>query len=63
MVFRDNIIALYLNHKLNADNLDYFNTRGLINIYGNVKGLIYHLRLVEIFQHFGYTKVDIKMKH
>lgn len=37
MVFRDNIIVLYLNHKLNADNLDYFNTRGLINIYGNVK--------------------------
>jgi hypothetical protein len=37
IVFRNNIVALYLNHKLNADNLDYFNVKGLINIYGNVK--------------------------
>ena len=37
MVFRDNIVALYLNHKLIADNLDYFNVKGLINLYGNVK--------------------------
>ena len=37
MVFRDNIVALYLNHKLIADNLDYFNVKGLINVYGNVK--------------------------
>ena len=37
MIFRDNIVALYLNHKLIADNLDYFNVKGLINVYGNVK--------------------------
>ena len=37
MIFRDNIVALYLNHKLIADNLDYFNVKGLINLYGNVK--------------------------
>ena len=37
MVFRDNIVAFYLNHKLIADNLDYFNVKGLINVYGNVK--------------------------
>jgi len=37
IVFRNNIVALYLNHKLIADNLDYFNVKGLINLYGNVK--------------------------
>ena len=37
MMFRDNIVALYINNKLYADNLDYFNTKSLLEVYGNVK--------------------------
>ena len=37
MTFRDNIVALYLDNKLYADNLDYFNTKSLLIVYGNVQ--------------------------
>lgn len=35
--FRDNIKANYENEELNADNLDYFNSKSFLSIYGNVK--------------------------
>ncbi len=35
--FRDNIIAEYENDILYSDNIDYFNKKGLIKIYGNIK--------------------------
>ena len=37
MTFRDNIVALYLDNKLYADNLDYFNTKSLLIVYGKVQ--------------------------
>ena len=37
MTFRDNIVALYLDNKLYADNLDYLNTKSLLIVYGNVQ--------------------------
>ena len=37
MTFRENIIAEYQDNFLYADNLDYFNTKDLLNIYGNVR--------------------------
>ena len=57
MVFRDNIIVLYLNHKLIADNLDYFNIEGLINIYGNVKS-----ESIEGNMEADNAKIDLKKK-
>ena len=37
MTFRENIIAEYEDNFLYADNLDYFNTKDLLNVYGNVR--------------------------
>ena len=37
MEFRENIIAEYMDNLLHANNLDYFNTKNLLTIYGNVK--------------------------
>ena len=37
MLFRDNIVALYLTHILYSDNLDFMNSKNLLTIYGNVK--------------------------
>jgi len=38
MEFRKNIIANYNEYNLYADNLDFFNTKNLLTIYGNVLG-------------------------
>ena len=39
MVFRENVrVVQYLN-KIFAENLDYFNVKKIINIYGNVRGI------------------------
>tara|TARA_X000000368_G_C23025978_1_gene710187 strand:+ start:263 stop:850 length:588 start_codon:yes stop_codon:yes gene_type:complete len=38
MEFRDNVKVLQAENKIFADNLDYFNLKKLIKIYGNVKG-------------------------
>ena len=38
MLFRDNIEAIYEGNYLYADNLDYFSTKYLLTIYGNIKG-------------------------
>ena len=38
MEFRNNIVANYQNDIVYADNLDYFNTKNLLTIYGNVRG-------------------------
>jgi len=38
MEFRDNVRVLQAENKIFADNLDYFNLKKLIKIYGNVKG-------------------------
>ena len=38
MEFRNNIVANYQNDTVYADNLDYFNTKNLLTIYGNVRG-------------------------
>ena len=37
MEFRENVEAIYENNYLFADNLDYFNSKGSLSIYGNVK--------------------------
>tara|TARA_B100001250_G_scaffold411689_1_gene440926 strand:+ start:785 stop:1387 length:603 start_codon:yes stop_codon:yes gene_type:complete len=37
MKFRDNIVAEYNENFLYADNLDYLNSKNLLNIYKNVK--------------------------
>lgn len=37
MTFRKNIIAKYEDHILFSDNLDYLNSKDLLNIYGNVR--------------------------
>ena len=37
MEFRENIVAKYIDNNLYADNLDYFNSKNLLTIYGNVK--------------------------
>ena len=37
MNFRREVKVLNDN-QIKADNLDYFNSKGLINIYGNVEG-------------------------
>ncbi len=36
MEFRDNIKAVYGDNDLYSDNLDYYNSRNLLTIYGNV---------------------------
>ena len=36
MEFRDNIKAVYLDNNLYSDNLDYYNSKNLLTIYGNV---------------------------
>ncbi len=38
MQFRDEVKVTQSNNKLFADNLDYFNVRRLIKVYGNVRG-------------------------
>ena len=38
MEFRENVLAIYGENKINADNLDYFNTKSLLTVYGNVIG-------------------------
>ncbi len=38
MEFRDNVKAVQADNELLADNLDYFNLKRLIKVYGNVKG-------------------------
>ena len=37
MKFRDNIVAKHYEDFLFGDNLDFFNSKGLLSIYGNVK--------------------------
>lgn len=36
MTFRQNVKATYLDHLSYSDNLDYFNTKNILTIYGNV---------------------------
>ena len=38
MEFRDNVIVVQADNRIFADNLDYFNLRRLIKVYGNVVG-------------------------
>tara|TARA_A100001015_G_scaffold320475_1_gene446974 strand:+ start:649 stop:1236 length:588 start_codon:yes stop_codon:yes gene_type:complete len=38
MKFRDEVKVIQSNNQIYADNLDYFNSEGIINIYGNVFG-------------------------
>ena len=38
MKFRDEVKVIQSNNQIYADNLDYFNFKGIINIYGNVFG-------------------------
>ena len=38
MQFRKEVEVSQADNKIIADNLDYFNSKGLINIYGNVEG-------------------------
>ena len=38
MEFREDVLVVQASNKIFADNLDYFNLKRLIKIYGNVKG-------------------------
>ena len=38
MEFRNNVKIVQASNKIFADNLDYFNLKKLINIYGNING-------------------------
>lgn len=38
MEFRENVKVIQAENKILADNLDYFNLKRLIKVYGNVKG-------------------------
>ena len=38
MEFRNNVKIVQASNKIFADNLDYFNVKKLINIYGNING-------------------------
>ena len=38
MEFRDNVKVVQAENRIFADNLDYFNLKRLIKVYGNVKG-------------------------
>ena len=38
MKFRKEVKVTQADNQIKADNLDYFNSKGLINIYGNVEG-------------------------
>ena len=38
MEFRDNVKVIQAENRIFADNLDYFNLKRLINVYGNVRG-------------------------
>ena len=38
MKFRDNVKVVQAQNRIFADNLDYFNLKRKIKIYGNVKG-------------------------
>ena len=38
MQFRKEVKVVQAENQIKADNLDYFNSKGLINIYGNVEG-------------------------
>jgi LPS export ABC transporter protein LptC len=38
MQFRNDVKVTQADNQIIADNLDYFNSKGLINIYGNVEG-------------------------
>ena len=39
MSFNDNIIAKFRENLLTADNIDFFNSKNIMNIYGNVKAI------------------------
>ena len=36
--FKDNIIAEHRDNVLYSDNIDYLNSKGLLKIYGNIRG-------------------------
>lgn len=36
--FKDNIIAQHRDNVLYSDNIDYLNSKGLLKIYGNIRG-------------------------
>ena len=36
--FREEVKVTQADNQIKADNLDYFNSKGLINIYGEVEG-------------------------
>ena len=38
MEFRENVIVVQADNRIFADNLDYFNLKRLIKVYGNVEG-------------------------
>ena len=38
MEFRENVIVVQADNRIFADNLDYFNLKRLIKVYGNVRG-------------------------
>ncbi len=38
MQFRENVKVVQANNRIFADNLDYFNLKRLIKVYGNVRG-------------------------
>ena len=38
MKFREEVKVTQADNQIKADNLDYFNSKGLINIYGEVEG-------------------------
>ena len=38
MEFRENVKVIQDTNKIFSDNLDYFNSKRMINIYGNVEG-------------------------
>tara|TARA_E500000178_G_C16995977_1_gene743214 strand:+ start:1519 stop:2091 length:573 start_codon:yes stop_codon:yes gene_type:complete len=72
--FRDNIRADYEKDLLFADNLDYFNSKGLLLIYGNVESLgekgeltadklIFDLKKETLdISMFDNAQIDVKLK-
>ena len=38
MEFREEVKVTQADNQIKADNLDYFNSKGLINVYGDVEG-------------------------
>ena len=67
MTFRENIVAEYQDNFVYADNLDYFNTKDLLNIYGNVRTesvegeiIADNLKINLASQTLGISMFDIK---